>query len=273
MTKPHLYDSSEKPYISNPINLVIASFESFKIMALEYLKLLGISLLGLLGISILGLLGLFSVKENGASVAAVGLIALWFALLFAGLVYIGYAMTMMTLAAARGVRMNWKDSLPKEYRPVLGLLWTGILTGFVVFLGFVLFIVPGIFFMLWYSQSVLIAADQRIYGLKALVMSKDMVRKRLMDMAGAYGLSNMVQLASNIPLLGSGLVFVYSVVTVPQASVRYVQLKNLSDEDRSTTPTNRWNYVFFWTPIVLGLLFLLVFFGASLLGLPTLGNK
>ncbi|MFZ2500908.1 MAG: hypothetical protein WAW90_02890, partial [Minisyncoccia bacterium] len=68
------------------------------------------------------------------------------------------------------------DSYRQSIRSFLSLTWVGILFSFVVFGGFVMFIIPGIMMQVWFmfSAFVLIIEDKR--GLNALLQSREYVR-------------------------------------------------------------------------------------------------
>ena len=258
--KTKSYDVTDLPYISNPALVVKASYSAFRIMVIEFLKLFWISIGVYLIALIPAIVGAISIHDHQASLSALGLIALSIFLILVPAIYFNYALIKLTLAAARGVSMPWKKSLPPNLPVAIKVLTTLFLAGIIVFAGLLFFIIPGIFFALWFSQVQFVAVDEDIYGFEALTRSKQLVKNRLMDMTGIYGLGQVIQAMADIKFFGPLLSIVYTVITLPMNAIRFVQLTQLSETDRKDLPTNAWNYIFFW----LGLLTTLILTGISI---------
>ena len=252
-------DVTDKPYISNPFLLLNPTFEAFGIMAIEFLKLLGISILVYLAVCIPAIIGGISIASNKANGPAIGLIALSVLLFIVAAIYLSYPFYKMSLAAARGVVLPWKKSLPASFAQAWGLAWTAGLVGLVVIFGIFAFIVPGVFFILWYSQAQFVAVEEGIYGLAAMRRSKQLVKNRLMDTAGIYGMNQLTQITSNIPGLGSLITLAYAILSLPLAPIRYIQLTQLTETDRTSFPTSKWNYALFFIPGILLVVTIIIF--------------
>jgi len=69
-----------------------------------------------------------------------------------------------------------KESFQKGWRMILSYWWVNILTALIVLLGFILLIVPGIIFAVWYSLAVFIYIAEGIKGRDALRKSKEYVK-------------------------------------------------------------------------------------------------
>lgn len=247
---PPVLDATERPYQSNPFKNIEPSIEAFKLMAVEWLKLVGLTILAYLIVGIPALIGFASITDRGASPAAVGLLILSLILIIIPLFYATYGFTRMIIAAARGQVLGWRQSLPATFGQALALAWTTFLASIIIFLGFLAFIVPGVFFSIWYSQVAFVVVDEGLSGIAALRRSKELVRRRLIDQLGLQGINQLIpNLLSIIPYIGSFIGLVYTVITLPITAIRYAQLTQLSDEDRDEIPTNVWNYVVFYVSI------------------------
>ncbi len=243
-------DTTMIPYVSNPLTLLKLSIKAFSLMAMELLKLIGVGIIALFIAAVPAIIGLASMHNSKPSVAGIGLIVVSVVLLVLFQIYFTYPVLKLNIAAARGVALPWKETLPPDFAVAANVFGTAVLASIIILFGFLLFIVPGIFFLLWYSQAQYIAVDEKVYGMKALVRSKDLVHHRLTDILGVYGLSNLVQLISYIPVLGSLVSLAFGFIAMPMAAIRYVQLTQLPEKDRSKTPTNKWNYILFWVTLL-----------------------
>lgn len=71
-------------------------------------------------------------------------------------------------------------SVGEAYRKGLALLvplwWISALTTFIIFGGFILLIIPGILFSLWFSLSAFVLVNENVSGMDALLKSKAYVR-------------------------------------------------------------------------------------------------
>ncbi len=86
--------------------------------------------------------------------------------------------TASLISAVKEVPQDWKigDVIKKGWSKYLSFLLVSFLTGLIVGLGFLLLIVPGIIFTIWFTFStyMVICEDKR--GLKALSRSKELVK-------------------------------------------------------------------------------------------------
>jgi hypothetical protein len=258
-------DATERPYESNPFKLLNPSIEALKIMGIEALKLMGIWILVVLTLLIPAIIGIVSIQSNGVSAASMALIAMSVVLFLASAFYFQYTLVRMALASARGVKLTWRESLPSAGAEVWKFAGTAFLVGFIVMLGFLLLLVPGIIFALWYSQVGYVAVEEKIYGFAALRRSKALVRKRLMDTFGIQGMTQLFALSGYVPIFGSIASIVFSFIIIPLMPIRYLQLTQLSDEERKTTPTNGWNYAL----LIMAILVPIVALGMTILLIAT----
>jgi len=97
--------------------------------------------------------------------------------------YGGFSCFGSFLHAVADEDLSFKDALAKGRSIALPLLWVGFLTGFVISGGFLLFIIPGIIFMVWFffAQFILVAEDVR--GMGALLKSREYLRGQWFNVA------------------------------------------------------------------------------------------
>ena len=240
-------DVTEMPYESNPIDLIKPSYNAFVLMASEYLKLVAITLITYFILSIPAFIAFSSLHSLNAfatpSLAAIGLIFLSLVLISISGIYLSYALTKLPLAAARGVKLTWRQSLPKSFSEAWDVAWASLIAAAIIVLGLIALIIPGIIFAIRYSQVAYVVVDEGITGMAALRRSEELVAKRKMDMAGLFSLSQVVGIIIKIPAIGTIFLIIFQFITSPMYAIRFIQLTQLSDEDRKTIPTKNINYV------------------------------
>lgn len=244
-------DAATRPYESNPLKLLNPSFEAFRLMAVTLIKLIGLGIGASIITAVPIVIAVNSIIAHNVSPAAVGLVIIAALFLMTVMIYLGYATTRLAIAAARGVTLTWRQALPDTFATAWKTFWTNFLVAMITVAGLFALVVPGILCMLWFSQVSYIAIDEQVYGRKALARSRQLVRHRLLDTAGLFGLGEILRYFGYLPLIGSILNFTFSLLTIPMGPIRYVQLGQLSDEDRESITTSRWNYVLFLLALVI----------------------
>jgi hypothetical protein len=87
--------------------------------------------------------------------------------------------TVPLTAALADICLGNRPSVARAYRRAFGratgqVVGVALLVGIIVLLGFVLFVVPGILFSLWFSLAPTVAVLERISGWRALKRSKEL---------------------------------------------------------------------------------------------------
>ena len=237
------FDVTEMPYESNPFKLLSLATKALRVMAAEFFKLAGLTMLILFVTSIPAVIGSSSISSTKiASPSAIGLIVLSVFLFTIPATYLSFAFVKMALAASRGLSLPWRATMPKTYQDAWNLFWTLGISGIFILVGFLVFILPGFLLSLWYSQVQYVVVDEGLVGMPALKRSKQLVHGRMMDAVGLSGMSQIPGLFKNTQAIGNVLSLVYSVISLPIGAIRYIQLTQLSPEDRVKIPTNKWNY-------------------------------
>lgn len=177
-----------------------------------YVRRVGV-LMGLYLLAILFLLvpvGIFALL--GAAVSTV-LPDLWIPLLVAGIltglllgtVTLFWGLAAMVYAVA-DESLDIRTALQRGWSRIWAFAWVFTLTGFIVTGGFLLLIIPGIIFSVWFflSQFVLAAEDER--GMRALLKSKAYMQGRFFEVFIRLIVVWMVSVVIGmVPVLGAVL--------------------------------------------------------------------
>lgn len=120
---------------------------------------------------------LAGMAKGGGAVVVIGIIGL-----LAGL-YLGFRCFASFLHAVADDQLAFRSALSKGAELILPLSWIGFLTGFIIGGGFILLIIPGIIFMVWFffAQFILVREDTR--GMSALLKSREYVRGEWFNVA------------------------------------------------------------------------------------------
>jgi hypothetical protein len=97
----------------------------------------------------------------------------------------------------RGVRSNAitvTEALQGSGKLFLPYLWVSFLTSIIALFGFVLLIVPGVIFAIWYSFSVIALVLEDKHGMEALRRSKELVKGRVIEVFGKFLLMAIIVL-------------------------------------------------------------------------------
>ncbi len=86
-----------------------------------------------------------------------------------------WGMAAFTFAVAHG-SLGIKDALEKGWQRVSAFIWLFTILGFIITGGFLLFLIPGLIFLVWFTfaQFILAVDDER--GMNALLKSKEYVK-------------------------------------------------------------------------------------------------
>jgi len=111
----------------------------------------------------------------------------WFVLLgavgaLAGF-YAGFVCFGAFLQAVVDDKLAFRDALAKGKSIAIPLAWAGFLTGFIIAGGFMLFIIPGIIFTIWFFFAQFIVVSEGLRGMGSLLKSKEYVRGEWFNVA------------------------------------------------------------------------------------------
>jgi len=98
-------------------------------------------------------------------------------------IYLGFRCFAGFLHAVADERLSLRDAMAQGEGIVLPLIWIGFLTGFIIGGGFLLLIVPGIIFTVWFCFTQFILIQEESTGMDALLKSREYVRGEWFNVA------------------------------------------------------------------------------------------
>jgi hypothetical protein len=124
-----------------------------------------------------------------------------------------------------------KDALGKGWQKVASFMWLFSLVGFVVTGGFLLFIIPGILFLVWFSFAQFILASEGDRGMDALLKSKEYVKGNWFDVfLRLFVIWLMGILISMVPFIGPLLSITFFPFMMIFICLIYQDLRGLKGE-------------------------------------------
>lgn len=69
-----------------------------------------------------------------------------------------------------------REAYRRGWHKILSYWWVSFLTGFIVLGGFLLFVVPGIIFAVWFSMAIFVLVDEDLRGMNVLLKSREYVK-------------------------------------------------------------------------------------------------
>ena len=205
--------------------------ESWAIFQRRFTTLIGLYLLTMVafivpiaavaGLAILA--GMANSKVMLVLAGAAGLIAA---------LYLGFRCFGAFLHAVVDEQLGFAEALEKGNSIILPLLWVGLLTGFIIGGGFMLFVIPGIIFMVWFFFAQFILVKEDVRGMSAILKSREYVRGEWFNVALRLLLIWVATiLVGIIPLLGPLLNIVFFPFVMIYHYLIYCDLKNLKGGD------------------------------------------
>lgn len=240
---PAEHHHRSRTYISNPLELIKPSWEAFK-LSWVMLILVTLAIFG----SVLAFVALLVVGGPiGALIGALLIVPLIF---FIG-GFAGWMITKVTIEAARGHKLSFKEAMPQTFSEPWKYIWTCILFGLVVGIGFILFIVPGVIFMAWFANAPYLTVDKGVWGADALKQARDLGRGRYWDILGTISLTSAIGILMIVPYLGFLVYVILTFILIPVFAVRYNSLLELKAQPGwESVPTHPLNYVIFVLAVV-----------------------
>lgn len=138
----------------------------------------------------------------------------WF---FTTIVNMGVIKSLIYLARGKEVNM---ELIFSTYKDIWKYIWAGIRVGIVVFVGYLLLIVPGIIWTIKYMFTLFLVVDKGLTAKEAMDMSAKMTDGVKWQLFGLYFLMALFALSGTFVLV-AGLF-----ITVPVASLSYYIIYN-----------------------------------------------
>jgi ribosomal protein L37E len=128
--------------------------------------------------------------------------------------------------AAMDERLEFNAAFGKGFRSFLPFLWIGILHTFITMGGYLLLVVPGVIFSIWFIFSAFIYVAEDARGMDALIMSREYVRGRGLDvflrLLALWVISAVVGV---VPIIGPLLSLAFAPFSVFYLAILYRSLK------------------------------------------------
>lgn len=99
-----------------------------------------------------------------------------------------------------------KESYKRGWRKIGSIFWVGLLSGIIVMGGYLLFIIPGIIFAVWFSLALYIVIAEGLGGMNAILKSKEYVRGYWWEVFWRFIFIGLVIFGINIIVMLMGLV-------------------------------------------------------------------
>src|SRR3989344_2426388 len=114
----------------------------------------------------------------------------------------------------RGEHIGIKESYVRGVHIAGSILWVGFITSFIVLGGFLLLIIPGTIFLVWFSLSQYVVAAENIRGMSALMKSKEYVRGRWWGVFGRFIFLELIVFLFILPISFIASIFSSQIATI-----------------------------------------------------------
>lgn len=147
-----------------------------------------------------------------------------------GLTAMFWPITALIIAVADR-SLSIKGALAAGWKKLWAFLYLFTLLGYIVAGGYLLFLIPGVIFTVWFSFSQYILATEHTGGMNALLKSKEYVKGRWFDLLIRFLVIWAISMGVGlIPFLGIILSFLSAPFTMIYAFLMYEDLKTLHPE-------------------------------------------
>jgi hypothetical protein len=124
-----------------------------------------------------------------------------------------------------------KESLGRAWQRIGSFIWLFSLLGFIITGGFLLLIIPGILFGVWFAFAQFILAGEDVKGMDALLKSKEYVRDRWFDVfLRLFVIWIISVIAGMVPVIGPILSILFMPFMMIFAYLVYQDLRSLKGD-------------------------------------------
>ncbi|MEW6416978.1 MAG: hypothetical protein AB1480_02525 [Nitrospirota bacterium] len=129
------------------------------------------------------------------------------------------------------------DALEKGWQKCWSFIWLSMVVGFIITGGFLLLLIPGIIFLVWFSLAQFVFANEDERGLNAIIKSKEYVRGYFLDVFVRLLLLWIISAVIGIiPLIGPVLAVLFVPFTMIFIYLIYSDLREIKG-DISPSPS------------------------------------
>jgi len=118
-------------------------------------------------------------KINTQALGAVGIVLGIIAFVFAIYLSLWGGVAQLYAIKDRAEAINWKEAFKRSKHKIGAFFTTSLLSTLAILGGFILLVIPGIIFALWFSQSSYVVVEENLQSAEALKRSKHYVQGRL----------------------------------------------------------------------------------------------
>lgn len=151
------------------------------------------------------------------------------------------AYSSLAVSSMKGESKKTGEMYNDAFKKIVPIIAAFILIGFVVTLGLILLIIPGIIFAAWFSLTFIAMFDENLGAIDSMKRSKELVSGHVIEMIGAMFAGSV--LSGGTSSTGGGLLS--PAISLAPMVGRYEQLKDLKASG-ATKPKVHWlNYLVF----------------------------
>jgi len=100
----------------------------------------------------------------------------------------------------RDGKIGAQEAFAKGWSKIISYFWISLLMGLIVAIGFILFIIPGIIFLVWFGLAVYVLVSENLTGMKALSRSKQLVNGHWGEVFLRYAVIFIIVIVVNLVL-------------------------------------------------------------------------
>jgi len=187
--------------------------------------------------TIIAIVGAILLSYGKSSLASGPVLAGMIIIGVAGIIYVvSYLALVYAIVKSVGIKESYNLAVHNIFR----YLWIFVLTLLITLGGFIMGVVPGITFSIWFMFSIYVLATENQYGLSALLKSKEYIRgywwqvlgRSLVVWLAIYGVIIAFQLLTSLIIKSVGNIsdYVIQVLAFPLAAVySYLIFKHLAE--------------------------------------------
>jgi len=228
---------AKSEYIANPLDMIKPSAKALMVNLDAMVRML-LVIVASVTVTVGGSVAWWMLKSGGGSqlAATISLLLGIFGVitLIALSLVIAPATNILYVASAQGQKRKLGDFLQAARPFIVRNLVLSILFVLAVLGGLLLFIIPGLIFIAWFSLSGYAMVTEDLGAIASMKRSKELVSGRVLETWGLMSVSNA---ANIIPVVGSLVSFGLGIVMMPALAMRYLQLKDTKPADR---PAVNW---------------------------------